>query len=437
MTNHTTGNGTKPSGPVQIRMYNVGFGDCFLLTFPYSDVDGGPRNVLIDFGSSENPTGTSATWMDRVALDIRSRCEKGGLTAVIVTHRHLDHLSGFAGRSGGIIAKLNPKLVIQPWTEDPSVAMNATGPAVAVGNAKGMYIQGLNALHDYARLALAYLYKSNANAMPKKAGAELKFVGELNLKNLDAIKNLQGMGAKGQAEYLWYGQPTALEAKLPGVKIHVLGPPTPDQWQQVTAQTSSDPEFWMLYSRLGLALTAGAASKGRGIPLFPGEKKIQVANAASHQRWFIRQVDRIQREQVLSMVRALDDVMNNTSLILLFEVGEQLLLFPGDAQIESWRYALDPAQGNLDLFARATVYKVGHHGSRNATPHKLWDGFHGKGIAAEGKRIRTLMSTKPGKHGDTKKRTEVPRTTLVDELKKNSKYRSTQDYKAGDLADDV
>jgi len=43
---------------------------------------------------------------------------------------------------------------------------------------------------------------------------------------------------------------------------------------------------------------------------------------------------------MLSIVRILDQSMNNTSLILLFTVGKKSFLFPGDAQIENWTYAL-------------------------------------------------------------------------------------------------
>ena len=34
------------------------------------------------------------------------------------------------------------------------------------------------------------------------------------------------------------------------------------------------------------------------------------------------------------------DAMKNTSVILLLTLGERRLLFPGDAQIESWFYSL-------------------------------------------------------------------------------------------------
>ena len=54
----------------------------------------------------------------------------------------------------------------------------------------------------------------------------------------------------------------------------------------------------------------------------------------------IPQIDRMRADEMLAIVRTLDDVLNNTSLILLFEVGDKRLLFPGDAQIENWSYAL-------------------------------------------------------------------------------------------------
>ena len=74
----------------------------------------------------------------------------------------------------------------------------------------------------------------------------------------------------------------------------------------------------------------------------------------------------------------LDSDTNNTSLALAFELGEPgkgpVLLFPGDAQVGnwlSWREQNYEVDGNTmtadDLLQRTLVYKVGHHGSHNAT----------------------------------------------------------------------
>ena len=72
-------------------------------------------------------------------------------------------------------------------------------------------------------------------------------------------------------------------------------------------------------------------------PIFPDAP---IANQPQEARWLIPKVNRMHAEELLGLVRILDDAMNNTSLILLLEIGETLILLPGDAQIENWRYAL-------------------------------------------------------------------------------------------------
>jgi hypothetical protein len=49
----------------------------------------------------------------------------------------------------------------------------------------------------------------------------------------------------------------------------------------------------------------------------------------------------------------------------IFEFGDAVLTFPGDAQWGTWKGALAVAS---DLLARTTFLKIGHHGSHNATP---------------------------------------------------------------------
>src|SRR5512145_2888473 len=115
---------------VTIRTYNVGFGDCFLLSFRYAA--GFERHVLIDYGSTGLPEGVPATRMMDIALDIKQRTG-GRLHAVVATHRHKDHISGFETKKGSkgtgdVIRSLRPSLVVQPWTEDPDLDPRATGP---------------------------------------------------------------------------------------------------------------------------------------------------------------------------------------------------------------------------------------------------------------------------------------------------------------------
>ena len=66
---------------VKIRTYNVGFGDCFLLSFDYG---GSERHVLIDFGSTGLPEGVPATRMMDIANQIKERTKEGSLWARLV-----------------------------------------------------------------------------------------------------------------------------------------------------------------------------------------------------------------------------------------------------------------------------------------------------------------------------------------------------------------
>jgi hypothetical protein len=72
----------------------------------------------------------------------------------------------------------------------------------------------------------------------------------------------------------------------------------------------------------------------------------------------------------------LDDRTNNSSLVLAFEFVDsgRVLLFTGDAQVGSWlswqdlKWKIDDKTvTGPDLLARTVYYKVGHHGSHNAT----------------------------------------------------------------------
>jgi hypothetical protein len=144
-------------------------------------------------------------------------------------------------------------------------------------------------------------------------------------------------------------------------------------------------------------------------------------------------VRNLRADNMLSIVRILDKQMNNTSVILLFEIGRKLLLFPGDAQIENWRYALDQPKFQK-LLRKVSLYKVGHHGSRNATPRTLWKLFDAKGAANKEGRLKTLLSTLADVHGDADNKSEVPRDTLVAALKNNSDFQTTQSYAASEIS---
>jgi hypothetical protein len=403
---------------VTIRSYQVGFGDCFLVSFNYGeDEHAVHRHVLIDFGSTGLPKKGGFS-LDDVARDIKDQTG-GKLTAVVATHRHRDHISGFGGKTGKLIADLDPDVVVQPWTEHPDAQPGATGPPAALKGAKG-FVGALAAMHEVARFSLQEIAMLRA---AKTVKDQIAFLGEDNLANLDAIKTLMNM--KGEHVYVYYGSKSGLEKVLPGVRVHVLGPPTLKQSRAIERQRSEDQdEFWHLQAQ------ASQRTAATGRPLFPRAPQVTGSALPVETRWFLPRIEAVRGDQLLEIVRILDEQMNNTSVILLFEVGTKKLLFPGDAQLENWMYSLKEAKEAAavkKLLSKVDVYKVGHHGSLNATPKTLWNLFQKKDPDDHKKgRLQTIVSTMAGKHGSVDRGTEVPRSKLVQALKTDSTFATTQ-----------
>jgi beta-lactamase superfamily II metal-dependent hydrolase len=420
---------------VEIRAYQVGFGDCFLVTFVYSKSD--RRHVLIDFGTTELPKlgkdQKAADYMRGIAEHIKKVC-KGKLTAVVATHRHADHISGFSTEgkgvtSGKVIADCKPDVVLQPWTEDPSAARDAKSATADTNRSPRSFVASLNAMHRLADYAWR-IARNPPAAMSASAAKQLRFLGMDNIKNRSAVENLIAMGKRSGASAVWahHGSSSGLAGKklLDGVKVHVLGPPNLQQTDKIRKMRSSDPdEFWQLLGG------ARGLEKARFDAVDPGSAKAAGNGVPPEARWFRDRIARLSADQLLEIVRVLDDQMNNTSLILLFEVGKKKLLFPGDAQIENWSWALEDAPDHAKtrkLLAGVDFYKVGHHGSRNATPKTLlWENFAKRGKGA--KRMKTALSTLKGKHGTPAKKTEVPRKTLLEALEKETTLVTTEGYK--------
>ena len=416
---------------VSILTFQVGFGDCFLLRFHYAG--GERRHVLVDFGSFPKAGWLKGDGMRRVAEAIRTECG-GKLEAVVATHRHADHIAGFTTEEddpGSVIAGCQPDVVVLPWTEDPDALRNANKPTAAfMGSVSGgdaglrgkAFARGLEFVASLDALRpLLPVIEHEITAMRAAGDAgladELAFHGENGLKNKSAVVNLMQMGQGGKARYVFHGADAGLATVLPGVKVSVLGPPTLAQTSTIKRYAEKAPdEYWLTLTRAALRV------QEEGAGLFPDVLALSHEDAPAYARWLISRLRSLRGRHLLEIVRTLDGVLNNTSVILLFEVGGRKLLFPGDAQLENWTFALQQP-GIAAALKDVDFYKVGHHGSLNATPRTaLWENF-----SRRGQGLKTAMSTLNGVHGGKHgKPTEVPRTTLVTALEAESTLVTTE-----------
>ena len=407
---------TGPASPppvlatVRVRMYQVGFGDCFLLSFEYAGQAEPARHVLIDFGTRQLAVGLN---LADIAREIDARTD-GGPDVVVLSHRHQDHMSGFGGSgTEAVVSRWRPRLVVRSWTEDPAAPADATGPGGTSVRA------GLNQGRAFAG-ALSQAIAASRRGLR----ADVRELALAQLANQAAIDRLNAWSQAGRGVYVNYGHPLALDAVVPGVQVHVIGPPTVAQHPAVAKERSTSPEYWQLYQ--GLAATGGLDPAA-------GTQTVADERLVGPQRWLVERLQAPQLRSLLRIVTALDHAMNNTSVILLIQAGDRRLLFCGDAQIENWEYALSFAPDReqvLDLLRGVDLYKVGHHGSRNATPRTLFNLWTEP--ATRDRTMTALMSTKTGVFpGTAGSHTEVPRETLITALRQRTSLSATMDLQPG------
>jgi beta-lactamase superfamily II metal-dependent hydrolase len=368
---------------VTIRMYNVGFGDCFLVTYP------GPirtHRILIDCGmhlSGQGPFKLKAVVAGIVA-DITDPDGVPRLDAVVASHRHFDHIAGFDDKAWAAVAVAEVWL---PWTEDPTDL-----EAKRIHDKQAKAAAALRA-HLAARAGVA----NGDEAKENRIAAML--LDNTFASNSGASKTLMtGFRNLSRKRFL----PTTTDPEsftstfLPETTVHVLGPSR----DQAVIQDMDPPKVQSFLELAGE--TEPSDTDDDGQPRLRPFKGLPVPKDPVTEKR-IKAVHLSLRRSAVEFAVALEDAVNGTSLVLAIEIGSLVLLFTGDAQWGTWRSAMDvPEWGGL--LKRATFLKVGHHGSHNASPVTLINDFIPDGIPA-------MISVSPVADWP-----EIPRQPLLDEL---------------------
>jgi beta-lactamase superfamily II metal-dependent hydrolase len=326
-----------PAKSIRIRMYRVGFGDCFLVTL--SDA-GHKRQILVDCGV--HPKGDIKT-MEKAIDDVAA--ETGGrLDLIVATHRHQDHIAGF-GTFAAKFQQMTAREVWLPWTENDD-----DGDARALKKKQLALVDGLQ---RHFAAAAGPRYAAVRAALLNLAGNE---------KSLGVLTG--DMGAK--VKYREAGEELKNAAGIEGLDVLVLGPPRDQAFLG-----RMDPPASQRYVRAA----AGGASAGKGgsessLPFSakweyqPDKPPLSAAE--------IKYFDALDAESAEALGFQLTQAVNNTSVVLLMRYAGESMLFPGDAQYGNWQSWIekDDARQRLE---EVTFFKVAHHGSENATPRGALD----------------------------------------------------------------
>lgn len=375
---------------VEVRMYNVGFGDCFLVTLDDHGQDR-PFRMLFDCGrhAGSRPTQPGETPFDQVVdeliADVTGTDGVPRIDVIAVTHRHRDHVHGFSFVDKWKTVDVGE--VWLPWVEDPenhfaaslvakqdalaTRAFHALRALAAAGSSAGSSVRssvGKDAaskgakLPDPTREAIDIAYNSTTNrvAMATLQGGH-GFVRPPRLRYLPR---------PGHGPDQFGGEDP--QSRIPlGARIHILGP---SRDPEVIA--TLDPPAGAAYEPLmpsnrALGADASAVAGETGTVPEPFDRSWEV-NASEYglNKTEVAELRTTLGQaalEPLELVYRLDNSINGTSLVILIEIGTTKLLFPGDAQWGTW----NAMQKNTDVWALlkgTTIYKVGHHGSHNATP---------------------------------------------------------------------
>jgi len=381
-------------GTVTVRMYYVGFGDAFLLTIPAADR---PRRVLIDCGVHASGTVADQPISEIAKQIVADATDADGVARidlVIATHRHQDHVSGF--RDEDVWKTVEVQEVWMPWTEDPR------DPVARVIRETQSKVATHLHLAVSAQLKLAGL-----SSAKKLESRQLLDLVTNSLTNAEAMRTLHaGFGGAPKRVFLPFQKRSANTIRrdfLPGVTVHALGPSRSD-----AIIRDMNPPKGQSYLRL---MEAIADSDNDGHQPFqarwildPQQSAYGSSLLADRDRERIRDVG---QGAELGIAVALEQAVNGTSLMLMFEIGRAFLLFPGDAQWGTWDAVLRDPDAR-DLLTKTTFYKIGHHGSHNATPVEFVQDVLGDGFAA----MASVKHVKQWKF--------IPKAELMTELRKRS-----------------
>jgi len=386
-----------------VRMYTMGTGDCFVLSFK-SDDDQKPRfQLMIDCGV-KNISGQN---MEPFTRDIIDHTE-GEVDALLITHEHQDHVLGFQRNEEIFTNEFKVKELWLPWTENESDQLVkewkkdygkkkkslATASEMLSNSIKeplyaeiyGVGPLGERALSARKGISDALIELSNLNTDP--IGAAGEYIG--GLKGMKIVKEkLQ----KERVRFLETGSVIEDIEGLDNIRMYVLGPPK--MWTDVKKEEGKEGETYKHNKELelvrGFSSLPFDEDESESSPFINdhifdfelqgkiAKKEKKMVKEYQNPENNYRRIDYDWLMSAANLSLRLTQGINNLSSVLAIEFIDsgKVMLFPGDAEFGSWKswHEIEwdekgkdgTTHLTTDLLNRTVFYKVAHHMSHNGT----------------------------------------------------------------------
>lgn len=328
-----------------VRLYNVRFGDAILVTIPDRDPRTGAtttRRILIDVGNAPRVAGDGEGGEDAVfepvVEDILRELDGNPLDLYVMTHEHLDHVQGlfFAATKLPRLRFANRFKVNHVWlTASAHPDYYDTHPEAnkqkLAFDAMYTRLSAFLALHPAA--ASHGFFELLANNDPTKTSQCVEFLRKLNPANSTYVS--RGVSLDGKHPFR--------EAMF-----------------SIWAPEEDTSDYYGRFETLDAGVVPLPTPPGG--PGAPDNAPAPIPPAGVDVGAFMRLVES-RRNGIADNLLAIDKAANNTSVVFDIKWRGWHLLFPGDAEIRSWK-----TMAKHNVLEPVHFLKVAHHGSHNGTP---------------------------------------------------------------------
>ena len=376
---------------MEVRMYRMGTGDCFVLKFFADKTE--TFKMMIDCGTWQG----KPAYLKPFILDLMSYVNNH-VDVLVVTHEHKDHVHVFDACKElfvGKDSKFTVDRIWMAWTEKDSDSKVAKWKTEFGEKKKALslvsnkfteifrdqnYVDKIKAeFNGISTIRYKHLFADGLNHFSElHFGAAGRYVGPLEGMNI-VKKEI----ANDNIEYF---SPGKIIENIPGaedVRFYVLGPPL--TYAAAKVEKGGKGQTYDHNTELAKSNAFAAAMINYGqsktpTDLLPFDQSfVESANVVSYDRHEWRKIDYDWLNSGAWLALRMNSITNNLSLALAIEVGDngRVLLFPGDAEFGSWdswhkinwgKTGKDKTKHlTEDLLNRTVFYKVAHHLSHNGT----------------------------------------------------------------------